>query len=391
MHSPCLTGNYRNYYTSRRNSDERLNYLEKEWFANKKCIDVGCNSGIITSKLAKEHSPTSIIGIDNDEKLIETANKLLKGNIIVTSKSLTPTAFVPRSLSNSIVRNRYPHNVKFEVKDILSYTTDKLFQSTGSTSLSYDTVACLSLCKWIHLYNGDFGLIQLFCIMNYLLKLHGILILEYQPWSSYTNNKDKSDICKENYKSIRLYPLCFEYILCKYCGFKVIKRIGSYDTVTMSVDMYNNLSITEQLQYQHQVNLLSKGFNRPILVLEKIASISLSNISNNSISCNNNNNNNNNNGDVSISYEQVYRQLLDYLYNDVELMSLQTIIGGSLASKNIVNTDVDCDNDNGSKDSNGSNDADVDVVVESEKDANISNLLNPTRTKKKKRSAQQME
>ncbi|KAL0000018.1 hypothetical protein SO802_019620 [Lithocarpus litseifolius] len=45
-------GNYKNYYGYRigqdLQEDPRLNVFKKELFEDKECLDIGCNSGIIT-------------------------------------------------------------------------------------------------------------------------------------------------------------------------------------------------------------------------------------------------------------------------------------------------------------------------------------------------------
>jgi 7SK snRNA methylphosphate capping enzyme len=51
-----MHGNYSNYYGYRNPSavlDPRLAYLKKEWFIGKTCLDVGCNSGFVTTNLGK--------------------------------------------------------------------------------------------------------------------------------------------------------------------------------------------------------------------------------------------------------------------------------------------------------------------------------------------------
>lgn len=78
-------GNYHNYYAKRlgageQPSDFRLEILEShpEYFREKKVLDIGCNSGFITINLAKKLLPASILGIDIDQSLIETARRLLQ-------------------------------------------------------------------------------------------------------------------------------------------------------------------------------------------------------------------------------------------------------------------------------------------------------------------------
>ncbi|GAV92794.1 hypothetical protein CFOL_v3_36172 [Cephalotus follicularis] len=63
-------GNYRNYYGYRIGNDleedPRLRVLKKEWFQDKDCLDIGCNSGIFTIQIAKKLHCCSILGIDID-------------------------------------------------------------------------------------------------------------------------------------------------------------------------------------------------------------------------------------------------------------------------------------------------------------------------------------
>jgi len=47
-------GNYPDYYDYRtKGLDPRINALKKEWFENKKCLDIGCNSGKFTIDVGK--------------------------------------------------------------------------------------------------------------------------------------------------------------------------------------------------------------------------------------------------------------------------------------------------------------------------------------------------
>lgn len=78
-------GNYQNYYAKRlgtgeQPSDFRLELLEAhpEYFRGKKVLDIGCNSGFVTMNLARKLQPASVLGIDIDGGLIETARRLLR-------------------------------------------------------------------------------------------------------------------------------------------------------------------------------------------------------------------------------------------------------------------------------------------------------------------------
>ncbi|ORY27815.1 hypothetical protein LY90DRAFT_513293, partial [Neocallimastix californiae] len=71
-----IYGNYEHYYGYRNKSsipiDPRIELFEEEWFKNKICLDVGCNSGFLTTS------------IDIDKDLRESA---LKNNINVENKT----------------------------------------------------------------------------------------------------------------------------------------------------------------------------------------------------------------------------------------------------------------------------------------------------------------
>jgi hypothetical protein len=76
-HKVFVHGNYHRYYGYRLgkafDEDPRLDVLEKRWFYKKKCLDVGCNEGLVTLSLAKAFGTTSMTGIDLDEHLIKRA------------------------------------------------------------------------------------------------------------------------------------------------------------------------------------------------------------------------------------------------------------------------------------------------------------------------------
>ena len=44
------TGSYHDYYKRNVDGHNRLDYFEKEWFTNKRCLDVGCNEGLLTNR-----------------------------------------------------------------------------------------------------------------------------------------------------------------------------------------------------------------------------------------------------------------------------------------------------------------------------------------------------
>lgn len=61
--------------------DERLEFLQSDWFKGKEVLDIGCNRGHITYAIAKLFSPNFILGIDIDPKIIHSAMKDLRAQI----------------------------------------------------------------------------------------------------------------------------------------------------------------------------------------------------------------------------------------------------------------------------------------------------------------------
>ena len=276
-------GNYKAYYRKRGfDTSERISCLDAKWFSGSKCIDIGCNEGAVTLQIAQTFHPDHIIGIDLDPRMIDAANAALKRAIydasraaVVTSAAVDSSSdasqiaaskrsnpFLPRSialtktvaLSSSSSRcdptsvnalkpigntsATYPHNVSFVCKNVIDFL---------SATSKYDVVSCLSVTKWIHLTEGDSGLMTLFQIIYQLTSPGGRAIIEYQPWSSYLNNKKTSATTLRVFDTLQIRPENFESILTRDIGFIIEARLGT--------------PLSE-----------AKGFRRPILVLTKDSS-----------------------------------------------------------------------------------------------------------------------
>eukprot|EP00262_Sarcandra_glabra_P008627 TRINITY_DN22211_c0_g1_i1.p1 TRINITY_DN22211_c0_g1~~TRINITY_DN22211_c0_g1_i1.p1 ORF type:complete len:281 (-),score=49.92 TRINITY_DN22211_c0_g1_i1:70-912(-) len=259
-------GNYKSYYGYRighnLKEDPRLAVLKKEWFEGKDCFDIGCNEGLITISIAKKFCCRSILGIDIDGGLVETAKWNLRRlakkeransksmNIFESDSERTngrEHRVPPTSLNEdtvSFARNSSPPN-EGNLLDRVSFRKENFVESLHACSAKYDTILCLSITKWIHLNWGDNGLITLFVKIWRLLRSGGILVLEPQPWQSYKKKRVVSEITTMNFSNIVFGPELFQEILLDKIGFRSVENI------------------TDALQGS------SAGFDRPIFVFRK--------------------------------------------------------------------------------------------------------------------------
>lgn len=257
-------GNYRSYYGYRVGNnveeDPRFKVLRREWFEDKDCLDIGCNSGLITINIAKKFLCRTILGIDIDRERINDAvwhlkhiankektridclkvskSKVVEGvNDLKCAESCLTSPVDTRMTSSSVERNLY---------DIVSFRCENFVSSWRALPLEYyDTIVCLSVTKWVHLNWGDEGLIILFAKMWRLLHPGGILVLEPQPWESYYKNRLTTETTQINYSKIRLKPEGFQEILLDKIGFRTVEHVTS------------------------SVKGATVGFDRPVLVFRK--------------------------------------------------------------------------------------------------------------------------
>ncbi|CAA2984926.1 probable RNA methyltransferase At5g51130 [Olea europaea subsp. europaea] len=226
----AIFGNYRNYYGYRvgqdLEEDPRIKMLNREWFEGKKCLDIGCNSGLITIAIAKKFCCQSILGVDIDGDRIEdarwTLRKVVKTNAIKLP-SMTPKSADVNGLQNQTTKSPTEMTLEKSIDtpclqgedlfDIVSFQKGNFVQNWRPPEDNYDTILCLSVTKWIHLNWGDEGLITLFWKVWKLLQPGGVFVLEPQPWSSYQNNRLVSETAAANYKTIQIPPQDFQDIL----------------------------------------------------------------------------------------------------------------------------------------------------------------------------------
>ncbi|KAG5409478.1 hypothetical protein IGI04_005797 [Brassica rapa subsp. trilocularis] len=227
-------GNYKNYYGYRisndMDEDPRLKVLKKEWFLGKDCLDIGCNSGVMTIHIASKFGCRSILGVDIDSSRVGDAQWHLR---------------------NFVRKQNHANQAKTgsgETKDlfqIVSFQKENFVHTRNLDENRYDTILCLSVTKWIHLNWGDDGLITLFSKIWRLLNPGGIFVMEPQPWKSYEKNRRVSETTAMHHRTIVLRPEHFQEILLDKIGFRTVEDLTS------------------------SLSGVSKGFDRQILAFQK--------------------------------------------------------------------------------------------------------------------------
>ncbi|XP_056692969.1 probable RNA methyltransferase At5g51130 isoform X2 [Spinacia oleracea] len=240
--------------------DPRFKVFKKEWFEGKDCLDIGCNSGLITINIAKKFYCRTILGIDIDKDRINDAlwriRKTIReekaGNgIVVPSKSKVVKVMNEsegdKTCSTSAKDDETEtSSAERNLLDVVSFRSENFVTSWSSLPLKhYDTIVCLSVTKWVHLNWGDEGLISLFAKFWRLLNPGGILVLEPQPWDSYYKNRLTTEVTQMNYKHIVHRPDFFQEMLLDKIGFRTVEQATT------------------------SVSGATLGFDRPVLVFRK--------------------------------------------------------------------------------------------------------------------------
>ncbi|XP_073679226.1 7SK snRNA methylphosphate capping enzyme-like [Garra rufa] len=259
------------YRTPSLTADPRLAVFKPEWFRGKKVLDVGCNTGHVTLAIARHWNPERILGVDIDGALVQMARQNLRyflselrgsddrtrseaevggsgeGSEVEAGGQLGLAPLMGLQLDRvqalrrfpvSFTRCRgpiaappimphipgvFPSNIHFLKGD---YVPDSE-EAAVSQCAEYDVILCLSLTKWVHLNYGDAGIRRLFQrIFRHLLP-GGVLILEPQPWTSYSRRKRLTEVTYRNYRSIRLKPDKFSSFLTTDVGFSSYELIGT--------------------------------------------------------------------------------------------------------------------------------------------------------------------
>ncbi|XP_054721216.1 probable RNA methyltransferase Y17G7B.18 [Uloborus diversus] len=233
--------------------DPRLRFFSKDLFYRKDVLDIGCNTGILTLHIAKQWYPRKIIGIDIDKKLINIAQRKVRS---YSNRDLDKGINFPQSMaamygtlskfniSNLDSSSEFPNNVTFFEANYVPGCEEYL----ETQKPEFDTILCLRVTKWIHLNFGDEGLKMAFKRMFAQLRTGGHLILEPQPWFTYSASKRITPSIYKTYCSLNMKPDAFcDFLLSKEVGFSSCELIGR---------TYNCTKV-----YRQPLYLLTKGFS----------------------------------------------------------------------------------------------------------------------------------
>ncbi|KAL5341213.1 Bicoid-interacting protein 3-domain-containing protein [Aspergillus crustosus] len=174
-HRAARHGNYHQYYAQFRAPtvpDERLSILPPEILRNARVIDLGCNAGKLTHEAIAHCGAAAAVGVDIDPWLVEQA------------------------------KAAYPDGpCTFEHFDFVDASAYK-----GTALGKFDVVLLLSVTKWVHLNNGDAGILTLFAQIRGILNEAGYLVIEPQPISNYARASKRNKELREAYKNICIKP-----------------------------------------------------------------------------------------------------------------------------------------------------------------------------------------
>ncbi len=142
-----------------RSTELFLKFLEKYFtFKDKVIIDIGCGAGANTIFMAKKYKNSTIIGLDNDEKLIEFAEKKLK---TFNLKNCSFSVCDIKNLKNKKIKlpKKIDLVISFHVMSFLDFWYDEYLKnilylkpiSIACSSLFYDGLAELKI------YANDFS------------------------------------------------------------------------------------------------------------------------------------------------------------------------------------------------------------------------------------------
>lgn len=212
--------------------DERVSAL-LQWLASahaeqrvgavRRVLDIGCNAAKPLIELCQFANPPleKAIGVDIDEELVQHAKTAVRA----AWSQMQPDRhgdteavyYFPACFAGLMGSLPLPPPESHGFPQCLSLHVGDWVNAPASTAAEdakgYDLILCLSLTKWIHLNQGDAGLVRLCMRIAKCLTPGGILAMEIQPWRSYDQARSLSRALRLAYSSLRLRPADIEYIL----------------------------------------------------------------------------------------------------------------------------------------------------------------------------------
>ncbi|KAJ5073098.1 7sk snRNA methylphosphate capping enzyme [Anaeramoeba ignava] len=260
-----IFGNYSRYYGYRlvnQEKDPRINILPSKLFEGKNCLDIGCNSGFLTLKIAYNYNVKSMVGIDIDNSLINKAKirnrkkkEKIKNKFIqekIKEKLKTEYGFTKVPLSFLVNKDLIEMIEEDEKKKMIENEEIQMpniefrqenFLDNLEIKEKFEVILCLSVTKWIHLNWGDLGIKKMFRKIYDSLEVNGLFILEPQPLKSYIKRKKMNSKFAHHFKRMKLPPEEFETFLTKEMGFILKSKL---DVPHPSTGFSRNIYIYEK-------------------------------------------------------------------------------------------------------------------------------------------------
>ncbi|GFP82274.1 probable RNA methyltransferase at5g51130 [Phtheirospermum japonicum] len=218
----AIFGNYRNYYGYRvgqdLDEDPRLKMMKKEWFEGKDCLDIGCNSGLMTISLAKKFGCRSILGIDIDGARIEDAHWTLR-KVIKTSTHRGPSKI------------QKPADV--ELTSSLEKSTESLTDEKGDDS------GCSDLLKIVSFQKGNF--VQGWCPPENTYY-HAILWVAFSLWNLSPGARTITTVL-----CLRDYSWDIDYFECiDICAIIVQTATTNYKNIQISPEDFQDILLDKK-------------------------------------------------------------------------------------------------------------------------------------------------
>ncbi|ELT95350.1 hypothetical protein CAPTEDRAFT_173134, partial [Capitella teleta] len=210
-------GNFINYYSFNPPNnrleligEDFLKFLEADYSELDciHCLDIGCNSGDLTTALYEKLSSTvrvKFLGVELDTTLVERCH----------------------------ASNRYPGEISYQKADLTSAADrqDVISEYLRKHAIDrFHVVCCFSVTMWVHLNNGD-AIFREF--LSYVAKLSLNLLLEPQPWKCYRNavRRMKRSQCEpfEHFEKLQWrteVEKCIEGFLTENCAMDIKTSYG---------------------------------------------------------------------------------------------------------------------------------------------------------------------